>query len=220
MFHAVNHSVAKAMLFLAAGNTLAYFHTKSTHEARGTLRLLPVTGILWIVGLLAITGSPPFGAFASEFAVLKGAIDAGRIVVAVFYLAALSIVFVGMSAVVLPIVYGTPKIPASPSAEGAGSRAIETHENNAAGPTPDKGTVPFSSNENRDSPLLVDSPVQSKVTELPGNIVPKTNKRLSEPLWSILPPILLAAAALFLGLYMPQPLSDLLHNAAKAVGAE
>ena len=30
MLHAVNHSVAKAMLFLAAGNTMAYFHTKST----------------------------------------------------------------------------------------------------------------------------------------------------------------------------------------------
>ena len=37
MLHAVNHSVAKAMLFLAAGNTLAYFRTKSTLEARGTL---------------------------------------------------------------------------------------------------------------------------------------------------------------------------------------
>ena len=35
MFHAVNHSLTKAMLFLAAGNTLAYFHTKSTLEVRG-----------------------------------------------------------------------------------------------------------------------------------------------------------------------------------------
>jgi NADH:ubiquinone oxidoreductase subunit 5 (subunit L)/multisubunit Na+/H+ antiporter MnhA subunit len=202
MFHAVNHSVAKAMLFLAAGNTLAYFHTKSTREARGTLRLLPATGILWIVGLLAITGSPPFGAFASEFAVLKGAIDDGRIVVAVFYLAALSIVFVGMSAVVLPIVYGTPKSPTSPLAEDEESLAIENQKNNIAGPA-------------HEMPVLL-----SQVAELPGGDILKTKGLLSEPLWSILPPILLAAASLFLGLYMPAPLSELLHNAAKAVGAE
>jgi hydrogenase-4 component F len=181
MLHAVNHSAAKAMLFLAAGNTLAYFHTKSTLEVQGTLRLLPMTGMLWIIGLLAITGSPPFGAFVSEFAVLKGMIDTGRIAVAVFYLAALSIVFVGMSAVLLPIVYGTPKNSPLPTnlrsvpGEGPGVRA-------------------------------------SQVTP--------TVKLLSEPLWSILPPILLAAAALFLGLYMPEPLSFLLHDAAKAVGAE
>jgi len=198
----VNHSVAKAMLFLAAGNTLAYFHTKSTHEARGTMRLLPATGILWIIGLLAITGSPPFGAFASEFAVLKGAIDDGRIVVAVFYLAALSIVFVGMSAVVLPIVYGTPKSPASHPAEGTESPAIETQEKNTAEPTGER-------------PVL-----QSQVADLPSSDNLKTKGLLSEPFWSILPPILLAAASLFLGLYMPAPLSELLHNAAKAVGAE
>ena len=108
MFHAVNHSLTKAMLFLAAGNTLAYFHTKSTLEVRGLLRVLPVTGVLWIAGVLAITGSPPFGTFLSEFAVLKGMIDSSRMVVAVFYLLALAAVFVGMLATVIPMVYGKP----------------------------------------------------------------------------------------------------------------
>ena len=96
------------MLFLAAGNTLAYFHTKSTLEARGVRRVLPVTGCLWIVGTLAIVGSPPFGPFLSEFAVLKGMIDGHHMLVAVWYLLALATVFVGMSAVVIPIVYGEP----------------------------------------------------------------------------------------------------------------
>jgi hydrogenase-4 component F len=172
MLHAVNHSVAKGMLFLAAGNTLAYFHTKSTAAARGTLRLLPMTGVLWIVGLLAITGSPPSGAFVSEFAILKEMIDSRRYGVAVFYLAALSIIFVGMSAVVLKIVYGKS------------TTASETEPE---------------ASESKDKP--------------PAGF-------LSEPLWSILPPLLLAVAALILGLYLPEPLSNLLHNAAKAVGAE
>jgi hydrogenase-4 component F len=176
MLHALNHSVAKAMLFLAAGNTLGYFHTKSTLLARGTLRVLPVTGALWIIGLLAITGSPPFGAFLSEFAILRGVLDGGHTLVAVFYLAALSIVFVGMSAVVLPIVYG---VPADSQAE------------KAALPLPEQAVPDFE---------LAAPP--------------------AEPLWSLGPPLLLAAAAVVLGLYLPVQLTDLLHRAAAAVGAE
>ncbi len=42
----------------------------------------------------------------------------------------------------------------------------------------------------------------------------------AEPLWSAVPPLLLAAAVLVLGVYVPQPLSDFLHRAAIAVGAE
>jgi hydrogenase-4 component F len=180
MLHALNHSVVKAMLFLAAGNTLAYFRTKSTLEARGTFRVLPITGTLWIIGLLAITGSPPFGAFVSEFAILKGMIDEGRNLVAVFYLAALSIVFVGMSAVVLPIVYGTPvKLGATAKSE----QLSDAEHDPDSRSEPSVGTF-------------------------------------SEPWWSILPPLLFAAAALVLGLYVPLALSDLLHRAAIAVGAK
>jgi hydrogenase-4 component F len=176
MLHAVNHSVAKAMLFLAAGNTLGYFHTKSTLLARGTLRVLPVTGALWIVGLLAITGSPPFGAFLSELAILRGILDGEHTLVAVLYLAALSIVFVGMSAVVLPIVYGVPA-------------ASEPEKADAAVP--------------REAAPESEPPVPA-----------------AEPLWSLGPPLLLAAAAVVLGLWLPGGLTDLLHRAAAAVGAE
>jgi hydrogenase-4 component F len=176
MFHAVNHSVAKAMLFLAAGNTLAYFRTKSTLEARGSLKTIPITGVLWIVGLLAITGSPPFGAFISEFSILKGMIDAGRFVTAAFYLAALSIVFVGMSAVILPIVFGSP--------------------------------VMFFAKA--DAQYL---PEMCSDKSLPV-------KPAVEPLWSIIPPLVLAMVAIILGMYLPEWLSNLLHQAAITVGAE
>jgi len=125
MFHAVNHSVTKAMLFLVAGNTLAYFHTKSTVETRGLLRVLPTTGLLWIVGVLAITGSPPFGTFLSEFAILRGMIDGSRMIVALFYLLALAAVFIGMLATIIPMIYGRPAGDESPStAPKQGSRSI------------------------------------------------------------------------------------------------
>ena len=203
MFHALNHSIAKAMLFLVAGNTLAHFHTKSTLEARGVWCALPKNGILWIVGLLAIGGSPPFGTFVSELVVLKGMIDAGRIAVAVFYLAALSVVFIGMSAIVLPIVYGAPKNDSRFAEKKSGAMPARV------GGMPEFEEDPRHAHDKCGHGAANSSPPQ-----------PESTKLAPEPWWSIFPPFLLAAGALVLGLCLPQPLSDLLHRAAVVVGAE
>ena len=48
---------------------------KRSTTSRGVRRLLPLSGVLWIGGFLAITGSPPFGPFLSEFTILKAALD-------------------------------------------------------------------------------------------------------------------------------------------------
>lgn len=106
MLHAVNHSLTKAMLFLVAGNILAAYGTKSTRDVRGVLRVLPASGVLWVMGFLAIAGSPPFGPFLSELTILKAAIDGGHVVAAVFYLLMLAVVFVGMATCVLRMAQG------------------------------------------------------------------------------------------------------------------
>jgi hydrogenase-4 component F len=111
--HAVNHSLAKGMLFLVAGNILAAYRTKAVRDVQGVGRALPLSGLLWMAGFLAITGSPPFGPFLSEFTILKGALDAGGAGVAALYLALLAVVFVGMATTVLRMVQGgaAPAIP-------------------------------------------------------------------------------------------------------------
>jgi hydrogenase-4 component F len=96
LLHVVNHSLTKAMLFLVAGNILAVYQSKSTAEVTGVLRVLPASGVLWIAGFFAITGSPPFGPFLSELTILKAALDQGRGGVASAYLALLAVIFVGM----------------------------------------------------------------------------------------------------------------------------
>ena len=45
------------------------------------MRRLPLSGTLFLLGFLAITGSPPFGPFVSEFTILNGAFTTGRFVV-------------------------------------------------------------------------------------------------------------------------------------------
>jgi hydrogenase-4 component F len=119
MLHAVNHSLTKAMLFLVAGNILAAYKTKSVDEIRGVSRALPVSGALWVAGFLAITGSPPFGPFLSEFTILKGALDQGRGWVAALYLGLLALVFVGMATTVLRMSQGKADPPAPGGREAA-----------------------------------------------------------------------------------------------------
>lgn len=108
MLHAVNHSLTKAMLFLVAGNILARFQSKSCQDVTGLIRLMPLTGLLWLAGFLAITGSPPFGPFLSEFTILKAALDEGRIAVAVLYLVLLGVIFIGMATPFLHMAQGNP----------------------------------------------------------------------------------------------------------------
>lgn len=110
LLHAVNHSLTKALLFLVAGNILATYQTKSTLDVRGVLRALPVSGVLWLMGVFAITGSPPFGPFLSEFTILKAALDQGRSGVATTYLVVLAAICVGMLTAALRMAQGVPDL--------------------------------------------------------------------------------------------------------------
>lgn len=105
LLHTVNHSLTKGMLFLVAGNILGAYKTKSAGQVRGLLRVLPVTGLLWLAGFLAITGSPPFGPFMSELQILMAAMQT-HVVAAVICVALLAVIFVGMARIILPMAFG------------------------------------------------------------------------------------------------------------------
>ncbi|HEY9765884.1 MAG TPA: proton-conducting transporter membrane subunit, partial [Chroococcales cyanobacterium] len=106
MLHTVNHSLVKAMLFLLAGNILDFYRTKKIPDVTGMLRTQPATGALWVAGLFAISGFPPFGTFLSEFVVLKGAFEGGFILEGVALLAFLCLIFIGMASAFLPMSQG------------------------------------------------------------------------------------------------------------------
>ena len=108
MLHAVCHSLTKCMLFLVAGNILTRYHSLSSYDVRGLRQDMPLSGALWTAGFLAIVGSPPFGLFVSEFIILKGLFAHAGLAVALVYLAALAVIFIGMSIPVLRMAQGTP----------------------------------------------------------------------------------------------------------------
>ncbi|MBG0776169.1 MAG: hydrogenase [Desulfovibrionaceae bacterium] len=108
MLHLVNNALTKGSLFLAAGNIQRAYASKRLSEVRGAMAALPVSGGLFLAGFLAITGSPPFGPFLSEFTILRGMFGAGSHAVAALVLAVLAVVFLGMGATVLQAVQGEP----------------------------------------------------------------------------------------------------------------
>jgi hydrogenase-4 component F len=123
LLHLINNGMTKGVLFLCAGNIHRVYESKTTDEVSGVLRRLPATGALFLMGFFAITGSPPFGPFLSEFTILRGTIANGHFLIAGLFLLMLVIVFLGMGSTVLKVVQGEPSERAS---SGAGKDTFLT----------------------------------------------------------------------------------------------
>lgn len=108
VLHVLNNGLAKGLLFLAVGNVVLATGTSYAPSIRGILRSRSITGGLLIAGLFAVTGSPPFGLFLSEFTILSGAVRSGHPWVAATMLVLLAVIFIGMATVILEAAYGEP----------------------------------------------------------------------------------------------------------------
>lgn len=157
LLHMVNHSLTKGLLFLTAGQIVLGFRTKKAAEVHGLLKTLPLTGILFVTGGMAIMGLPPFAPFTSKFLILRESLVQHHPVAAAFYLLFLGMIFVAMSKILLGMAQGEKR-------------------------------------------------------ELPGT--------LERYPFLILPPILLAAAILFLGFYLPPAYVRFLEEAARVLGGK
>jgi hydrogenase-4 component F len=108
LLHLVNNAITKGVLFLSAGNIHRAYGSKSIDDVRGALRRLPFSGALFLAGFFAVTGSPPFAPFLSEFTIVRAAMTSGHAVVGGLFLVMLAIVFIGMGGAVLAVTQGEP----------------------------------------------------------------------------------------------------------------
>jgi hydrogenase-4 component F len=137
VLHLVNTALVKGVLFLAVGN-IALAAGGAAAPTPGGARGLPVSRLLVVAGLFAVTGSPPFGPFLSEFTILRAALSGGQAGVAVAMLVLLAVTFVGLAVTLLgvadrgpapaPAVAAAPResgwLVAGPAALGAGVVAL------------------------------------------------------------------------------------------------
>jgi hydrogenase-4 component F len=108
LFHVVNNGLAKGVLFLSSGNIHRAYGSKTTDVVKGAIRRVPWSGGLFLAGFIAITGSPPFSPFLSEYAIVSSAFVEGSGAVGAAFLVLLAVVFIGMASTVLPLVMGDP----------------------------------------------------------------------------------------------------------------
>lgn len=118
MFHVMNNALTKGALFMCAGNIHRYFGSKRMCETRGAAAALPWSATLFLIGFLAITGSPPFGPFISQLTIIRGIFDGGNVLLGIGFPFLLLIIFIGMSTTVMPVVLAPAEADPSPG-EGA-----------------------------------------------------------------------------------------------------
>ncbi len=80
MLHMTYHTIAKPLLFLCAGNVHQHYRTDQFSRIKGgVMKVMPLTGVVFLLATLAIIGMPPFSLFQSEFLILRAALDGGHL---------------------------------------------------------------------------------------------------------------------------------------------
>ncbi len=77
LFHALNHALFKALLFLGAGAIHQATGTKDLERLGGLIHRMPVTAVLFLIGAAAIAALPPLNGFASEWLTFQGLLILG-----------------------------------------------------------------------------------------------------------------------------------------------
>jgi hydrogenase-4 component B len=77
LYHILNHSIFKGLLFLGAGSVDYRLHTRNLNEMGGLGKLMPVTSLTFLVGALAISAIPPLNGFVSEWFMYQSFLTAG-----------------------------------------------------------------------------------------------------------------------------------------------
>jgi hydrogenase-4 component F len=124
LMHILYHALTKSALFYLAGTISQEYRTKQLMRIRGLIRSAPLLGGLFFVGLLAITGMPPFGIFTSKFLIIQAVVDDGRLLLAGLYLLLLGAVFAGMIYYAMGICFGEAQKKPISSPPASASLAI------------------------------------------------------------------------------------------------
>lgn len=107
ILHMIYHALAKSLLFLTSSNIAVKYSSSKIQDVTGMLTVMPQTTILFIIGLLAIVGLPPFGIFFSEFYILFAGFEK-HLIVTIIAIFSLVIVFAGFFQQGFSMIFGTP----------------------------------------------------------------------------------------------------------------
>jgi hydrogenase-4 component F len=109
VLHMTFHSVTKPLLFFCAGNVQQQIgHDSLKKTPGGLLHALPVSAPVFLLATLAVTGTPPFSLFQSEFTILRAGFAAQHVALSILFVAMLVAIFAGFFHHVAQLVLGPP----------------------------------------------------------------------------------------------------------------
>ena len=114
VIHMIGHALTKSMLFFAAGNILLRFKSTKFERVAGVMRVLPYTGAIFLVGILALLAVPPSPLFMSEYLMISTGIVHHPIAMGIV-LVALTIILAGFIRLVMPFLFSR-EAPSDPEA--------------------------------------------------------------------------------------------------------
>lgn len=121
LLHMLGNTFAKPLMFFTSGKIQARYGSTNIAKVNGVLTSMPLLGTMTIIGALALTGSPPFNMFLSEFSILKAAADRGMWLTLAVFLFFAAVVFYGMLSGFGRMLFGEPTWEGEGSVEGKGS---------------------------------------------------------------------------------------------------
>jgi len=74
LFHVLNNSIYKSLLFLNAGSIFYKTKTTDLNKVEGLIKVMPLAGITALIGSLSIAGVPPFNGFVSKLLIFESSI--------------------------------------------------------------------------------------------------------------------------------------------------
>lgn len=109
LLHMTFHSVTKPLLFFCAGNAQQLTGNDSLKKTPGgLLHTLPVSGPMFLMAALAVTGTPPFSLFQSEFTILRAGFAGQHVALSLVLVGLLVAIFAGFFYHVAQLVLGPP----------------------------------------------------------------------------------------------------------------
>ena len=76
LYHAMNHTLFKSLLFLTAGAVLHQTGTTNLDDLGGLSKRMPKTTVLFLIGAASISGIPPFNGFVSKWNIYQATFEA------------------------------------------------------------------------------------------------------------------------------------------------
>ncbi|MEK7291261.1 MAG: hydrogenase 4 subunit F, partial [Planctomycetota bacterium] len=108
--HAFNHAVVKSLLFFCAGNLFLKYKTSAIENIKGAIKTIPITAVISIIAIFAITGTPPFNIFVSEFMILADGFSSGSVLSIVFsslLVIGIVLIFIGFINNMFKMIFGS-----------------------------------------------------------------------------------------------------------------